>query len=85
MAIVLCLFPALVLAQSGVVSPSDSLHWLEVTGVVPDGPAAQAGIRIADVLVSYDGKAMTSRADLSAAQAAVQVDSLVATFQRGNK
>jgi hypothetical protein len=90
MAIVLCLLPALALAQNCAVCPNRSAesapcHWLEVTGVVPDGPAAAAGIRIADRLVSYDGKAMGCRADLSAAQAAVQVDSLVATFRRGNK
>jgi hypothetical protein len=89
-AIVLCLLPALVLAQNCVVCPnskaeSGPCHWLEVTGVVPDGPAAKAGIRIGDALASYDGKPMGCRAELTAAQAAVQVDSLVATFQRGNK
>ncbi len=90
MAIFLCLFPAFVLAQNCAVCPNQQAgaapcHWLEVTGVVPDGPGAQAGIRIGDALASYDGKAMGCRADLSAAQAAVQVDSLVATFRRGNK
>jgi hypothetical protein len=85
MAIAICLFPAFVLAQNGVVCASEPCHWLEMTGVVSDGPAAQAGIRIGDVLVSYDGKPMGCRADLNAAQAAVQVDSLVATFRRGNK
>lgn len=78
------------MAQNCAVCPNrqaeaEPCHWLEVTGVVSDGPAAEAGIRLGDALVSYDGKAMGCRADLSAAQAAVQVDSLVATFRRGNK
>jgi hypothetical protein len=67
--------------------PSDAppCHWLEVTGVVPDGPAAKAGIRVGDSLASYDGKPMGCRAHLSAGQAAVQVDSVVASFRRGDK
>jgi hypothetical protein len=90
MAIVLCLFPALVLAQNcaGCANkPADAApcHWLEVTGVVPDGPAAQAGIRVGDGLAGYDGKPMGCRAELAAAQAAVRVDSVVASFRRGNK
>lgn len=60
-------------------------HWLEVTGVVPDGPAAKAGIRVGDSLASYDGKPMGCREHLSAGQAAVQVDSVVVSFRRGNK
>ena len=88
MAIVLNLLPALVFAQSCPGCPnsgaeSQPCHWLEVTGVVPDGPAAKARIMIGDALVSYDGKPMGCRADLSAAQAAVQVDSVVASFRRG--
>jgi hypothetical protein len=88
--IVLCLFPALVLAQNCPGCPnnkaeSEPCHWLEVTGLVPDGPAAQAGIRVGDALASYDGKAMGCRADLSAKQAAVRVDSVAASFRRGDK
>jgi hypothetical protein len=60
-------------------------HWLEVTGVVPDGPAAEAGIRVGDALAGYDGKPMGCRAELTAAQAAVKVDSVVASFRRGDK
>ena len=89
-AIVLCLLPFLVLAQDCATCPNSGkeaapCHWLEVTGVVPDGPAAKAGIRVGDALASYDGKAMGCRADLARVQAAVQVDSVVATFRRGNK
>ncbi|MCX6840972.1 MAG: PDZ domain-containing protein [candidate division WOR-3 bacterium] len=84
------LFPTLTLAQNCAGCPNskgetEPCHWLEVTGVVPDGPAAKAGIRVGDALASYDGKAMGCRADLSAKQAAVQVDSVIATFRRGNK
>ena len=89
MAIVPFLLPALVLAQSGPGSihnaGSEPSHWLEVTGFVPDGPAAKAGIWVGDVLATYDGKPMGSRAELEAAQAAVRVDSVVASFRRGNK
>jgi hypothetical protein len=86
----LCLFPALALAQNcaGCANkPAGALpcHWLEVTGVVPDGPAAAAGIRVGDGLAFYDGKAMGCRADLSGKQAAVQVDSVVVSFRRGDK
>jgi len=88
--IVLCLLPALALAQDCATCPNSGAeatpcHWLEVTSLVPDGPAAKAGIRVGDALASYDGKAMGCRADLARVQAAVQVDSLVATFRRGNK
>jgi hypothetical protein len=84
------MLPVLALAQTCPGCPdsraeSAPCHWLEVTGLVPDGPAAKAGIRVGDALVSYDGKPMGCRAELSEAQAAVQVDSLVATFRRGNK
>jgi len=87
---VLCLLPALALAQTCPGCPnsgaeSEPCHWLEVTGLVPDGPAAKAGIRIGDALASYDGKPMGCRAELNAAQAAVKVDSVVASFRRGNK
>ncbi len=90
MSIALCLLPALVLAQNCPGCPSNKAesqpcHWLEVTGLVPDGPAAKAGIRVGDALASYDGKPMGCRAELTAAQAAVQVDSVVASFRRGNK
>jgi hypothetical protein len=90
LAIFLCLFPALVLAQNCPGCPnnkaeSEPCHWLEVTGLVPDGPAAKAGIQVGDALASYDGKAMGCRADLARVQAAVQVDSVVATFRRANK
>ncbi len=89
-AIVLCLLSALVLAQNCPGCPNSGAeavpcHWLEVTGLVPDGPAAKAGIRVGDDLASYDGKPMGCRADLARVQAAVQVDSVVASFRRGNK
>jgi len=89
-AVVLLLFPVLALAQSCPGCPNsgkeaEPCHWLEVTGIVPDGPAARAGIRVGDALASYDGKPMGCRAELSAAQAAVQVDSVVFSFRRGNK
>ncbi len=89
MAVILCVLPALVRAQSSPGSPNSAGYepsqWLEVTGLVPDGPAAKAGIRVGDVLASYGGKPMGSRAELEAAQAAVQVDSVVASVRRGNK
>jgi hypothetical protein len=87
MAIFFCLLPALALAQTCPGCPNSGAeaqpcHWLEVTGLVPDGPAAKAGIRVGDALASYDGKPMGCRAELTAAQAAVQVDSVVAGFRR---
>jgi len=95
MFIAFSLLPALALAQNCpacsqapgnvVVSQSEPCHWLEVTGLVPDGPAAKAGIRVGDAVASYDGKPMGCRAALETAQAAVQTDSVVATFRRGNK
>jgi hypothetical protein len=85
MAIVLFVLPALVFAQYGPARATKPHQWLEVTGVVPDGPAAKAGIRIGDALASYHGKPVGSRAELEAAQAAVQVESVVATFRRGDK
>ncbi len=90
MAIVLVLLPVLALAQDCATCPNSGTeaapcHWLEVTGLVPDGPAAKAGIRVGDGLASYDGKPMGCRADLARVQAAVQVDSVVAWFRRGNK
>jgi membrane-associated protease RseP (regulator of RpoE activity) len=89
-AIMLSLLPVLALAQSCPGCPNSGAeaapcHWLEVTGLVPDGPAAKAGVRVGDALDSYDGKPMGCRADLSTAQAAVQVDSVVASFRRGNQ
>ena len=88
--IVLCLLSVPALAQTCPGCPdsgaeSAPCHWLEVTGVVPEGPAAKAGVMPGDALVSYDGKLMGCRAELAATQAAVQVDSVVATFRRGNK
>ena len=90
MAIVLVLLPVLALAQDCATCPNSGAesapcHWLEVTGLVPDGPAAKAGIRVGDALASYDGKAMGCRADLSATQAAVQADTVIASFRRGDK
>jgi hypothetical protein len=90
MAIVLCLVPVFALAQDCATCPNSAAesapcHWLEVTGLVPDGPAAKAGIMVGDALASYDGKPMGCRADLSRVQAAVQVDSVVASFRRGNR
>lgn len=58
---------------------------LEVTNLVPDGPAARAGVSVGDVLVSYDGRPIGSRAELEAAQAAVLSDSVAVSFRRGNK
>jgi len=88
--IILCLSPAFALAQDCATCPNSGAeaapcHWLEVTGLVPDGPAAKAGVRVGDALASYDGKPMGCRADLSRVQAAVQVDSVVASFRRGNQ
>ncbi|MBN2464295.1 PDZ domain-containing protein [candidate division WOR-3 bacterium] len=88
--IVICLLPVLALAQNCPGCPNSGAesapcHWLEVTGLVPDGPAAKAGIVVGDALASYDGKPMGCQAELNAAQAAVQVDSVVASFRRGNR
>lgn len=87
-AIGLCLLPALVLAQGTPASRhsgAEPSQWLEVTGLVPDGPAAKAGIWVGDALASYDGKPMGSRVELEAAQAAVRVDSVAVSFRRGDK
>jgi len=89
-AVFLCLLPTLALAQNCAACPnrqaeSAPCHWLEVTSVVPDGPADKAGIMPGDALASYDGKPMGCRNELSTAQAAVQVDSVVAGFRRGNR
>ena len=90
LATILCLLPALALAQNCPGCPNrqaeaEPCHWLEVTSLVPDGPAAKAGILPGDALASYDGKPMGCRAELTAAQAAVQVDSVVASFRRGSR
>jgi|WetSurMetagenome_2_1015567.scaffolds.fasta_scaffold32511_2 hypothetical protein len=89
-AVVLCLLAALAQAQNCAACPNSGTeaapcHWLEVTGLVPDGPATKAGILVGDALTSYEGKPMGCRADLARVQAAVQVDSVVASFRRGNK
>ena len=83
----LCLLFALAGAQSCPCcqhqkAGSAPCHWLEVTGLVPDGPAAKAGIKVSDALASYNGKRMGCRDELAAAQAAVQTDSVVAIFRR---
>lgn len=81
MAILFSIFCALAPIQQ---SDSASSSWLEVSGLVTDGPAARAGIQIGDALASYDGKTIVSRAVLEAAQAAVRAESVTATFRRGN-
>ncbi len=90
MAIILCLLPVFALAQECATCPNSGkevapCHWLEVINLVPDGPSAKAGIRVGDALTSYDGKPMGCRAELTAAQAAVQVDSVVASFRRASQ
>lgn len=82
MTLVLSLFCALAPVQQG---DSATSSWLEVMGLVPDGPAARAGIQIGDALASYDGKVIGSRAALEAAQAAVRADSVAVSLRRGNK
>ena len=86
----LCLLSALAGAQNCPCcqnrnAESAPCHWLEVTGLVPDGPAAKAGIMVGDALARYDGKPMGCRDELAAAQAAVKVDSVVVSFRRAYK
>jgi S1-C subfamily serine protease len=51
------------------VSVSDGQGGVTVLGVVPDGPAASAGLAARDVITAVGGQAVTSAADLSAALA----------------
>ncbi|MCW2530785.1 MAG: Peptidase [Blastococcus sp.] len=51
------------------VSVSDGQGGVTVLGVVPDGPAASAGMTAGDVITAVGGQAVPSAADLSAALA----------------
>jgi hypothetical protein len=56
---------------------------LEVSSVIPDSPAANAGILPGDILVSYNGKPTTTRDQLRARQLIVETDSVDVVFTRG--
>ncbi|MDZ7620032.1 MAG: trypsin-like peptidase domain-containing protein [Patescibacteria group bacterium] len=53
----------------------EGAHGALVTGVLPDSPAAAAGIRIGDVIVEWNGKVMTDASALSFAVAGTSIGS----------
>ncbi len=53
--------------------------------VVADGPAAQAGIRLLDVIVTVDGKSVTSPEELQQAVASSRRGSVVVSFLRAGR
>jgi hypothetical protein len=57
-------------------------HWLEVTSAAADGPAARAGARAGDVLVSYNGSTVGCLADLERAKESATTDSVRVVFRR---
>lgn len=43
--------------------PTDAKGWLYVRGIVPDGPAARAGLAPQDLITAIDGRPITFRSD----------------------
>jgi serine protease Do len=56
---------------------------VEVTGVDPDGPAAQAGIREGDVLEEVNGRSLRSASDLRMALAQAKGRPALVLVRRG--
>lgn len=66
--------------------PDSHTPTLVVESVAPDSPAAKAGVKVGDRLLSYDGKPLPSPAALSAAQQNTFGKKEVAlSLQRGNE
>jgi putative serine protease PepD len=56
----------------------------KITKIVPGSPAAKAGLKVGDVVTSFDGKAVTSADDLTAAvSAANSGETVTVTVHRG--
>jgi serine protease Do len=58
---------------------------LEVTNVDPDGPAADAGIRVGDVLEEVNGTPVTSSADVRAALGKSKGKAALVLVRRGEQ
>ncbi len=52
---------------------------------MPEGPAAAAGVKPGDVLVSYSGSTVGCLADLSRARELVTTESVAVSFRRGDR
>lgn len=66
------------------IPPGQSVSGLFVTAVSPGGPAARAGLRPADVIISIDGRAAVSTEQLTIATLTrVPGDSVPLSYRRG--
>jgi S1-C subfamily serine protease len=65
----------------------EKVYGVEVTAVLPDSPADEAGIRPGDVILSWNGQDIHSRAELSLAvvQSKIGSQATVALVREGQR
>jgi tetratricopeptide (TPR) repeat protein len=69
--------PNFALPSAAAASPQAPDHGLFLSMVLPDGNAARAGLRAADILLSYGGRKLSTKADLKIAEAGDPVPIIV--------